>query len=184
MPSLATTGCHVMPDFVIRCGLRRAVHRHGPDPAAIDVLVIRAVDHARPVGREADVLDFAIAWREQRRRAAASRHAVQVQPAVLLPWEDETIARAPEQLLIRHHSLEGAAVARVRLPHLARVTRLHVRHADRPGLVRGASRREQARPRRGRLTDPGDAAAIDGPRRPIRRDRVTDRRSAAREMPA
>ena len=185
-PSLVITGCHSLPfDFDAHCArLRRAVDRHRPDVPPVDVVLVRVVDHRAPVGRDVHVLDFEIARREQRGLAARRRHRIEMQPAVFLPREDQAIARAPIQLAVGHHALEGAAVSGVGLPDLLRLSGLHVGDAQRPRLVDLAARREHARARRRALANPRDASSRPATTPRCRRDRATDRCSAVPSTPA
>ena len=149
---------------------RPAVNRHAPEMPAIDIRrsrldrLIRAVHHRSPIRRERDVLDFKLAGGQDRRSATGCGNGVQVNPAIAFPREDQAVALGPPNLLGRRDTLEHAARSRLRFPHLARLSRGHSDHANRP-RQRFAARREHevlAGRRDPRERDPG---AIGRPRR-------------------
>src|SRR5450432_4212943 len=67
-----------------------------------------------------------------------SGDGVKVQPAGTFPREDDSVTRAPEQLIFGHHGMECAAWAFGSVPELAPVSGIDVGEANGPGL-RGRS---------------------------------------------
>ena len=59
--------------------------------SAVNVILIRRVDHGQAVGTQCDVLNIELSGREDSGEAAASRNRVQVIPAILLRREDNSI---------------------------------------------------------------------------------------------
>src|SRR5260370_31096613 len=93
-----------------------------------------------------DMLHVGRARRQQGRRSAFRRDGVKMLPAVMFPREDETIARAPEELALRDHGVKHAARAGLRFPDLPPRAVSHRGHTDRPWLTRASrSTRDGAR---------------------------------------
>src|SRR5882762_8387557 len=96
------------------------------------------------------------------RGIASYRYRVQMHETGALPGEDDAVARAPEQLVVRNHGMKCAARAGIGFPELATLAGLDVGNTDGPRLG-GAHRSEHESARDHRNTNEGDAFAIGGP---------------------
>src|SRR5256714_13197718 len=108
--------------------------------ASVDILGVGGIDDAAAVRARGGVFDLEPPRREQPRLAAACRHRVKVQPAVVLRREHQLRA-APHELHIRAQRVKPAAGAAGRAISLGDTPVGEVGDPDRPG-VSGAVRDE------------------------------------------
>src|SRR5690348_59592 len=85
-----------------------------------------------------------------------------MRPAIAFPGKHEPPDRGPQELILRAHFAEDAALPLARLPHFTPLAGCRVRHANRPGLV-GAPGAVDALAAVAGFADERDRAAIRRP---------------------
>src|SRR5215471_2540295 len=79
-------------------GFRLAAFRADtPKVAAVNIVLVRGVNHRAPVARDSDILDFKLAGREKCWCPAGSRNGIEVVPTVLFGSEDDAVAHEVER---------------------------------------------------------------------------------------